>query len=165
MIYNYSRLQLNFNYLQKYDLLDKKLVFQNVNFICTYFTQLKPANVEKLAFLSNLLTQEWFCGQKLIIQDYFLFHTYNKKEIHFKITLRKSNFWNLLDLCMNSIFIHEVQTLPKTVLYFEKIPYLNNFSFNLWKNNFLFPRLKEDYLLIYQLKYKPSVSSINFRLN
>lgn len=165
MIYNYPRLQLNFNYLQKYDLLDKRLTFQNVNFICTHLTQLKSANVEKLAFLSTLLTQEWFCGQKLIIQDYFLLHAYNKKKIYFKTTLRKSSFWNSLDLYMNSIFIHKFQDSPKTIFYLEKIPYLNTFSFNLWKNNFLFSRLKEDYLLVYQLKYKPSVSSINFHLN
>ena len=58
MIYHYPRLQLNFKYLQKYDILDKKSVFHKVNFICMYRTQIKLMNIEKLNFLSTLLTQE-----------------------------------------------------------------------------------------------------------
>lgn len=58
MIYNYPRLQLNFKYLQKYDILDKKLVFNKVNFICMYRTQIELMNIEKINFLSTSLTQE-----------------------------------------------------------------------------------------------------------
>jgi hypothetical protein len=92
MIYNYPRLHLNFKYLQKYDILDKKLVFHKVNFICIYRTQIESINIEKLNFLSTLLTQEWLCGQKPIIQNCFLSYTHSIKLIYFKTTLRKLSF-------------------------------------------------------------------------
>lgn len=164
MIYNYPRLHLNFKYLQKYDILDKKLVFHKVNFICIYRTQIESINIEKFNFLSTLLTQEWLCDQKPIIQNCFLSYTHSVKLIYFKTTLRKLSFWNFLDLYINSIFIHDYRSLPKMIFYFEKTSYFNTFSINLWQNNFLFPKLKES-SSEYQLKQQSSLKSIHFYFN
>jgi hypothetical protein len=164
MIYNYPRLHLNFKYLQKYDILDKKLVFHKVNFICIYRTQIESINIEKLNFLSTLLTQEWLCGQKPIIQNCFLSYTHSIKLIYFKTTLRKLSFWNFLDLYINSIFIYDYQSLPKMIFYFEKTSYFNIFSLNLWQNNFLFPKLKEN-SSEYQLKQQSPLKSIHLYFN
>lgn len=165
MIYNYPRLQLNFKYLQKYDILDKKLVFNKVNFICMYRTQIELMNIEKINFLSTSLTQEWLCGQKSTIQNCFLSYTHNLKLIYFETTLRKLGFWNFLDLYINSIFIYDYRSLPKMIFYFEKTSYFNTFSFNLWQNNFLFTKLKENSPEVYQLKQQSSVKSTHFYFN
>ena len=165
MIYNYPRLQLNFKYLQKYDILDKKSVFHKVNFICMYRTQIKLMNIEKLNFLSTLLTQEWLCGQKSTMPNCFLSYIHSVKLIYFETTLRKLGFWNFLDLYINSIFIHDYRSLPKIIFYLEKTSYFSTFSFNLWQNNFLFTKLKENSPEVYQLKQQSSVKSTHCYFN
>nr|AVK39579.1 hypothetical protein [Sheathia arcuata] len=162
MIYNYPRLQLNFKYLQKYDIIDKKLIFHKVNFACTYRTRIESMNIEKLNFLSTSVTQEWLCGQKSAIQNCFLYYKHNTKSIYFETILRKLSFWNFLDLYINSIFIHNYRNSLKMIFYFEKMSYFNTFSFNLWQNNFLFTKLKENSSEVYHLKQQSSVKSTHF---
>lgn len=162
MYYNYPRLKINYNHLQKYDVLDSNMVTFYNPFACVSLLRLKLVNTEKLNFLPILLTQEWFYGQRLIINNYSSSNTYSKKNVHLKVSVRKINFWNVLDLCLSSIFILEE---PKNkfwgVSHHKKNMYSLILPLSLMKVDFLFPKTKESYFLFNFTESQP-ISSINF---
>nr|YP_010316768.1 hypothetical protein MRV80_mgp10 [Batrachospermum sp.]UNB13418.1 hypothetical protein [Batrachospermum sp.] len=162
MQYNYPRLKINYNYLQKYDVLDNNMATFYNPFACINLLQLELINTEKLNFLPILLIQEWFYGQRLIIQNHSLSNTYNKKSTHLKVTVRRINFWNVLDLCLNSIFILE-KTKNKFwgIFYNKKSMYSLILPLDLTKVDFLLPKTKESYFLSNFTENQPR-SSINF---
>jgi hypothetical protein len=162
MHYNYPRLKINYNYLQKYDVLDSNMITFYNPLTCVSLLRLELVNTEKLNFLPILLVQEWFYGQRLIIHNYSSSNTYSKKSVHLKVSVRKINFWNVLDLCLSSIFLLEE---PKNrfwgVFYDKKNTYSLILSFDLMKVNFLFPKTKESYFLL-NFTESQLISSINF---
>jgi hypothetical protein len=162
MYYNHPRLKINYNYLKKYDMLDSNMTIFYNSFTCVSFLRLESVNTEKLNFLPILLTQEWFYGQRLITQNYLSSSIYSRKSVRLKTSVRKTNFWNVLDLCLSSIFILEE---PKNkfwgVFYHKKNTYRLILPFDLIRVDFLFPKTKERYFLFNFPENQPK-SSINF---
>lgn len=162
MFYNYPRLQINYNYLQKYDVLDNNMMLFHNPLTCVSLLQLESTSTETSNFLPTLLTKEWFYGQRIITKNYSSSNTYNRKRMRLKVTIRKTNFWNILDLYLSSIFIFEE---PKSkfwgIFYRKKNMYSIILPFSLMRVDFLFPKMKEGYFLSDFSNNQPQ-GSINF---
>nr|AVK39552.1 hypothetical protein [Paralemanea sp.] len=147
MYYNYPTLQLNQERLQKYDILDEKpTVFNCISNHCVSSSQVSSLGIQKPIFPVILLTQEWFYGQRPIMQGDLTLSKHNQKSVKLKITTRRFHFWNLLDLYLNSVLVSEelknhsyVKSNRNKGLYI-----LISFS-DLTKNNLLLPKIKENF--------------------
>jgi hypothetical protein len=118
-----QRLHLKHHHIDKYDFLDKNVyILSDTTEECTlikHFSLENPQEKNKGHWLSSLLAFEWFCAQKVVKQrkpnDLY------QKQITTVVTLRKEKLFNLLDNCINSIFLSDILKVTKTfnVVFFS----------------------------------------------